>query len=144
MSEEQGIRQPSREPHSQLAGKDPEEETALLERLGHIMFDGNRQNSDLSAPLTGDSSSVGSTVQWQLTTRSLVALRKSDAWRNSGIEERLGFSPTDVYGPHGKISFAWGQAWDSASGMRAALCSNMGGGVPIQVIDELVRLSRID
>jgi hypothetical protein len=43
----------------------------------------------------------------------------------------------------GRISFVWGQVWSSAESMHGALCTNMCGGVPIDVIEETVRLSRL-
>ncbi len=36
----------------------------------------------------------------------------------------------------------WGMVWTTAQAMRTTLCQNMGGGVPIEVIDQLVSLSR--
>jgi hypothetical protein len=35
----------------------------------------------------------------------------------------------------------WGMVWNTAQDMRSTLCQNMGGGVPIEVIDKLVSLS---
>jgi hypothetical protein len=49
-------------------------------------------------------------------------------------------SPLYVYGPDGRMGY-WGMVWDTAQDMRSTLCQNMGGGVPIEVIDKLVSLS---
>ena len=144
MGEENETPESSFEPVSDLSDMDPTERTKFSERLGHIMFDGNRQSSNQSTRQGRGPSLTGSLRRWQVTEHSLTELGDTEAWRNSGIKRTLGFSPRDVYGPTGKIAFVWSQTWVSAEEMRVTLCTNMGGGVSIQVIDELVRLSRID
>jgi hypothetical protein len=77
---------------------------------------------------------------WQITNKSLVALEASRAWRKWAIGLSAGFTATEIYGPDGKLPH-WGSTWPTARAMQSALCDNMGGGVPIEVIDELVRAS---
>jgi hypothetical protein len=77
---------------------------------------------------------------WRITDESLAALEDLLAWADWAIRGSHGFTARDIYGPDGRI-FHWGSTWPTAEAMSSALCDNHGGGVPIGVIDELVRLS---
>jgi hypothetical protein len=79
-------------------------------------------------------------VRWEITYESLAALEESQAWKNWPAVDANGFTALYAYGPDGKMGY-WGMVWDSAQDMRSTLCQNMGGGVPIEVIDKLVSLS---
>jgi endonuclease/exonuclease/phosphatase family metal-dependent hydrolase len=68
--------------------------------------------------------------------QALAGLEASAAWRNSALVGE--FTVEEVYGPSGKLRVL-GHEWDSAHAMSGALMQNMGGGVPIEVIRELVR-----
>lgn len=78
---------------------------------------------------------------WEITEESISLLEESAAWKQSGFFERYGFTPTNVYGARGTLSCFYGITWNAAESMKSNLCQNMGGGVPIEVIDELVRIS---
>ena len=79
-------------------------------------------------------------AMWQITDESLATLEDSQAWAESGIGDSPGFTAHEIYGPDGKLPH-WGSTWPTAKAMPSSLCDNMGGGVPIEVIDELVRAS---
>ena len=84
---------------------------------------------------------VGEAV-WQITHGSLAALEASAAWVDwaAGFSDFFSITAEDIYGPDGKISY-WGLTWPTAEAMTSTLYNNMGGGVPVAVVDELVRLS---
>ena len=73
---------------------------------------------------------------WRITPEALAGLEASKAWQTSAIAGR--FTAEEVYGPDGRLR-PLGYEWDSAGAMRGTLMQNMGGGVPIEVIRELVR-----
>ena len=79
-------------------------------------------------------------VRWEIAYESLAALEESQAWKNWPAVDANGFTALYAYGPDGKMGY-WGMVWDTAQDMRSTLCQNMGGGVPIEVIDKLVSLS---
>ena len=78
---------------------------------------------------------------WAINYDVLKALAQSKVWKDSGLEELHGFTLQIIYGPNGKLPQYWGGIWDTAPAMHSALCDNMGGGVPIEIIRELVALS---
>ena len=80
---------------------------------------------------------------WVVTDESLNALGKSEVWLNSEIAKRDLATPHDVYGPEGTIPIHFGRIWDTARALCNELCCNMGGGVPRDIIDELVKLSEV-
>ena len=81
-------------------------------------------------------------VVWQITHESLVALQGSPAWVDwaVGFSDSFSITAEEIYGPEGKLWY-WGMAWPTAEAMTSTLYNNMGGGVPVAVVDELVRLS---
>jgi hypothetical protein len=72
----------------------------------------------------------------------LIALAASRPWKESGLNGSHGFTPQSIYGSSGKLPQFWGRKWDTAQGMLGDLCFNMGGGVPIGIIKELVNPSK--
>ena len=79
-------------------------------------------------------------VRWEITYESLAALEESHAWKNWPAVETNGFTALFAYGPDGRMGY-WGMVWNTAQDMHSTLSQNMGGGVPIEVIDKLVSLS---
>jgi hypothetical protein len=48
-----------------------------------------------------------------------------------------------IYGPEGKLQWLWSLSWDFEEAMKSDLYTNMGGGVPIETINELIRIGPI-
>jgi hypothetical protein len=82
-------------------------------------------------------------AMWMITDESLKALGKSQVWLDSRLAKIDLFTPHYVYGPEGKIPHNFGKAWATADGLRNSLYCNMGGGVPVEIIHELVALSKV-
>ncbi len=76
-------------------------------------------------------------VKWRVDDGALTRLAKSKAWKAWGQGDR-GVTPAEVYGPEGKLGFHWHVTHDTAESLDAALCENMGGGVPREVVRALV------
>ena len=81
------------------------------------------------------------TVKWRITDTALVALEKSKAWK-TWAKTGHAFTPTDIYGPTGKLAHHWDTTHDTAASLHTALSENMGGGVPIDVIKALVEAAQ--
>ena len=81
-------------------------------------------------------------VKWRVTDSALNALEKSKPWKIWG-KEGHGFTPTDIYGPSGKLGHLWEVTHDNAESFRKALSDNMGGGVPIDVIKAMVDVAQV-
>lgn len=81
-------------------------------------------------------------VHWEITAASLAALEKSQPWKRWAASEGFEFTATGIYGPDGKLGY-WGRTWPTATAMQQTLSHNMGGGVPIEIIKELVKLSTV-
>jgi len=79
-------------------------------------------------------------IRWEITYESLAALEESHPWKNWTADDTYGYTTLYVYGPDGRMGY-WGMVWNTAQDMRSTLCQNMGGGVPIEVIDKLVSFS---
>ena len=75
----------------------------------------------------------------RITHEALAELQESDAFIQSFSLES-GYTTESIYGPDGALRSLWNQSWNSAGDMRSDLCQNMGGGVPIVIIEELVRI----
>jgi len=73
----------------------------------------------------------------KLTHHALSKLEASEAWQNSELRK---FKVEEIYGPEGKLGWFWNLTWDDKNRMRSSLCTNMGGGVPISIIDVLVSI----
>ncbi len=78
-------------------------------------------------------------VKWRITDDALVALEKSKPWKKWAEGPGTRFTAAGLYGADGSLGH-WGQTWDNADDMHNALCTNHGGGVPIEIIRELVKL----
>jgi hypothetical protein len=78
---------------------------------------------------------------WAINDQVLLALEQSQVWEESGLTNAFGFTPQKIYGPNGKLPQYWGRTWDTGEAMHGALRFNMGGGVPVEIIRELVSLS---
>ena len=76
----------------------------------------------------------------QITHAALLKLEGTQAWSTSGIQSLYGVSPEEIYGPRGKLNWLWPLRWEDLGQMRSDLYQNMGGGVPIEVIDALVAI----
>ena len=75
----------------------------------------------------------------KITHASLEELQASEVFYRRFPKES-GFTAENIYGPDGKLSWPWHESWNSANEMHSDLCQNMGGGVPIEIINELVRI----
>jgi hypothetical protein len=91
--------------------------------------------------ITTDEDLKGITVikMLRLSHEALALLDASESWINS-LGQVDGFTAETIYGPEGKLRHCWESNWSSAKEMRSDLMRNMGGGVPIEVIDELVEI----
>jgi hypothetical protein len=69
----------------------------------------------------------------------LVELERSRAWQKA-TSFNSQFTPESIYGPEGKLQWLWSSSWDSEEAMKSDLYTNMGGGVPIEIINELIRI----
>lgn len=88
-----------------------------------------------------DQDAPGITIlrKFKITYESLEALKNSKAWVNAQSFNSE-FSPQSIYGPEGKLNWLWNSSWDSLETMRGDFYANMGGGVPIEIIDELIQI----
>ena len=81
-------------------------------------------------------------VKWRITDSALSALEKSKPWK-SWIKEGNDFTPTDIYGPAGKLGHQWEITHDTAESLHNTFTDNIGGGVPIDVIKALVDAAQV-
>jgi hypothetical protein len=77
----------------------------------------------------------------RLSHEALALLQASETWKNT-LGQVAGFTAESIYGADGKLRHYWDRIWSSAEEMRSDLMQNMGGGVPIEVIDELVGIAQ--
>ena len=77
-------------------------------------------------------------ISLQISHSALSQLQTTKSWLSFDLAGGDGFTAEDVYGPGGKLGWLWTLSWTGPYEMRADLCTNMGGGVPIEVIDTLV------
>ncbi len=73
----------------------------------------------------------------RLSHDALALLQESEIWKST-LGQVAGFTAESIYGQEGKLKQYWESYWSSAEEMRSDLMQNMGGGIPINVIDELV------
>ena len=78
--------------------------------------------------------------KFRITHDVLADLEASEVWQNA-TSFNSQFAPESIYGPDGKLSWLWSLSWDSDESMKNDLYKNMGGGVPIEIIHELVRIT---
>ncbi len=76
----------------------------------------------------------------RITHTSLTKLEAVQPGVDSGFLGKEGFSAQEIYGPQGKLGWLWLYQWGDAQQMKDSLCTNMGGGVPISIIDALVAI----
>jgi hypothetical protein len=60
---------------------------------------------------------------------------------DSGLTKARELTTERIYGPNGRLPQYWGHTWDTGEAMHGALCFNMSGGVPIEIIREIVALA---
>jgi type I restriction enzyme M protein len=77
-------------------------------------------------------------LKWRITEDVLAKLEAAKPWQQWAASGH-GLTAAAVYGPDGSLGHVWGQTWGSAEAMRDALGANMGGGVPVEVIKDLVK-----
>ena len=82
-------------------------------------------------------------IFWAITSESLARLSSSKTWKIFNQNPEVNFTPEGIYGSDGKLRQFSGRKWEKQEDMRSDLMSNMGGGVPIAVIDTLVKSSRV-
>ncbi len=75
---------------------------------------------------------------------ALAKLELTSAWIDSHLSKKAGYSAEEIYGPGGKLSRLWSMSWLEAGEMRAELMENMGGGVPIEILDALVAICLVE
>ena len=78
--------------------------------------------------------------KFRLTNEILSEINRGEIW-NKYFGNGFHRSAEEVYGPEGALSWIWESSWNTRDEMRSDLCENMGGGVPIEIIDELVRIT---
>ncbi len=78
--------------------------------------------------------------KFRITHEVLADLESSQAWQTA-TSFNSQFTPDAIYGPDGKLQWLWSLSWDSEEAMRKDLYTNMGGGVPVEIIDELIRIA---
>ena len=81
-------------------------------------------------------------VKWRITDTALTALEKSKAYK-AWVKNGPAFTPAEIYGPKGKLNGNWNITHDTAESLRSALKTNMGGGVPISIIDAMVDAAQV-
>ena len=81
-------------------------------------------------------------VKWRITDTALTALEKSKAWK-TWAKTGHGFTPSDIYGPAGKLGHQWEITHDTGESLPHALSDNMGGGVPIDITKALVDAAQV-
>jgi len=78
--------------------------------------------------------------KFRITHAVLAHVEASEIWQNA-TSLNSQFTPESIYGPEGKLSWLWSLSWDSEEAMKSDLYTNMGGGVPLEIIEELVRIT---
>ncbi|NBO27450.1 MAG: hypothetical protein EBU96_11820 [Actinobacteria bacterium] len=74
---------------------------------------------------------------WRITIEVLEELG------NTGIDvSGNDLTYLEIYGPEGRMGFFSG-SWPTAEAMRSDLMQNHGGGIPMNVIDQLVNASEV-
>ena len=76
----------------------------------------------------------------RITHEILADLERSEPWKKVSSFSSL-FTSESIYGPEGKLNWLWNKYWDSEESMKNDLYANMGGGVPIEIIEELIRIT---
>ena len=79
-------------------------------------------------------------MSFRLTHKILGEINRGEIW-NRYFGGKFLMGAEDIYGPEGKLRWIWNSSWGSRDEMRSDLCENMGGGVPIEIIEELIRIT---
>jgi hypothetical protein len=80
-----------------------------------------------------------SSVKIRLTHSALAKLQASHEFENWMETSSIKFTTEEIYGPTGSIgSRLWNKSWVQPTSMLYEFLNNMGGGVPIEVIREIV------
>jgi hypothetical protein len=77
--------------------------------------------------------------RYRVTHEALAELERSQVWQKA-TSLNSQFTPESIYGPEGKLQWLWSLYWDSEEAMKSDFYTNMGGGVPIEIINELIRI----
>lgn len=77
--------------------------------------------------------------KFTITEEVLDELKTSEVWVSAKPFSSQ-FTPKSIYGPEGRMSWLWDLTWDSEDAMRSDFYTNMGGGVPIEIIDRLIQI----
>ena len=80
----------------------------------------------------------------RITHYALSKLEQSQVWLTSGFYGQVGFKAEEIYGPDGKLNWLWALTCEESMAMRSDLLTNMGGGVPIDVIEALVSIYLVE
>lgn len=84
-------------------------------------------------------------MKWQINDKALARLANTEPWQKFAPKVRPGeiVTPYKLYGPEGIWHYLWLKVYDSPEGLHSELCQNMGGGVPIEVIKEVVKAAKM-
>ena len=77
--------------------------------------------------------------KFRITHEVLTALEASQVWQST-VSFKSMFTAESIFGPEGKLRWLWNSSWDTEDAMRSDLYTNMGGGVPVEILEELIRL----
>ena len=77
--------------------------------------------------------------KFKITHEVLTALEASQVWQST-VSFKSMFTAESIFGPEGKLRWLWNSSWDTEDAMRSDLYTNMGGGVPVEILEELIRL----
>jgi hypothetical protein len=75
----------------------------------------------------------------RIDSQVLSELVNSKVWKDY-FEVEIGITPNDIFGEDGPLNWLTHKTWISVEDMEADLYQNMGGGIPIPVLDELAIL----
>ena len=87
-----------------------------------------------------DMSGITFYKRFRISHEALNKLESSEVWQSATSFKSM-FTAESIYGPKGKLSWLWKLTWDSEEDMKKDLFTNMGGGVPIEIINELIRIT---
>lgn len=76
----------------------------------------------------------------RITHSSLTKLEASQAWVDSGFQGSQDVTAEGIYGPEGRLQWLWPLEWGGQDDMRSSLCANMGGGIPISIIEAFLAI----
>jgi len=77
-------------------------------------------------------------LEIRLSAFALSELQLSAEWNDWMRESPLQLTTQEIYGSKGRLGHLWEQSWNSPTLMLYSFLNNMGGGVPVEVIQEIV------